>query len=52
MGHSIALVHFGLWLNVWFAIIDGLFEGETVWNAKNRAKKIGTMLYLQIYEHH
>ncbi len=51
MNQSITSEHFGLWLNLWFATIDELFEGETAWIAKNRAQKMSTMLYLQIYEH-
>ncbi|MFS4466776.1 group III truncated hemoglobin [Maribacter sp. 2210JD10-5] len=51
MHHSISSEHFGLWLNIWFETIDTLFEGETAWIAKNRAQKMSTMLYLQIYQH-
>ena len=51
MGHSITPEHFGLWLNLWFATIEELFEGETAWVAKNRAQKMSTMLFMQIYEH-
>ncbi|KKL83262.1 hypothetical protein LCGC14_1976530 [marine sediment metagenome] len=50
-GHSITSEHFGLWLNEWFATIDELFEGETAWIAKNRAQKMSTMLFMQIYRH-
>lgn len=49
-GNSITPEHFGLWLNLWFATIDELFEGETAWIAKNKAQKMSTMLYLKIYE--
>lgn len=51
MNHSITPEHFGLWLNHWFATIDELFEGETAWIAKNRAQKMSTMLYMQMYQH-
>lgn len=51
MGHSITPTHFGLWLNLWFATLDELFEGETAWIAKNRAQKMSTMLFMQMYEH-
>ncbi len=51
IGNSITSEHFGLWLNVWFATIDDLFEGETAWIAKNRAQKMSTMLFMKIYEH-
>lgn len=49
--HTITPEHFGLWMNLWFATIDELFEGETAYIAKNRAQKMSTMLYLKIYEH-
>ena len=51
MNHSIGPEHFGLWLNLWFATIDELFDGETAWIAKNRAQKMSTMLYMQMYQH-
>ena len=51
MDHAITPEHFGLWLNLWFATIDELFEGETAWIAKNRAQKMSTMLFMQIYQH-
>jgi hemoglobin len=50
MKHAINPEHFGLWLNLWFATIDELFEGETAWIAKNRAQKMSTMLYMKMYE--
>jgi hemoglobin len=51
MQHSITMEHFGLWLNLWYATIDELFDGETAWIAKNRAQKMSTMLFLKIFEH-
>ncbi|VAW14243.1 globin family protein [hydrothermal vent metagenome] len=51
MNHSITSEHFGLWLNDWFATIDELFEGDTAWVAKNRAQKMSTMLFMQMYQH-
>lgn len=51
MNHTVTSEHFGLWLNLWFATIDELFEGDTAWIAKNRAQKMSTMLFMQIYEH-
>ncbi len=51
MGHTITSEHFGLWLNLWFATIDELFEGDTAWIAKNRAQKMSTMLFMQIYQY-
>ena len=51
MNHTITPEHFGLWLNEWFATIDEHFEGDVAWIAKNRAQKMSTMLYMQIYQH-
>ena len=48
--HTITPEHFGLWLNLWFETLDEGFEGETAWIAKNRAQKMSTMFYLQLYE--
>lgn|SRR5690606_5644940 len=48
--NAITEVHFGLWLNLWFQTIDELFEGEYADNAKNRARKMSTFLYLKIFE--
>lgn len=47
---TITELHFGLWLNLWFQTIDELFEGEYAENAKRRARKMGTFLYLKIFE--
>lgn len=41
---------FGAWLNLWFATIDEYFEGENAAILKRRARKMGTMLYLNIFE--
>ena len=48
--HSIKNEHFGLWLNLWYQTIDELFEGDYAENAKRRARKMGTFLYLKIFE--
>ncbi len=48
--HTISMEHFGQWLQVWTATLDELFTGERAWIAKNRARKMATMLYLKIYE--
>ncbi|AJR03912.1 group III truncated hemoglobin [Siansivirga zeaxanthinifaciens] len=47
---TITELHFGLWLNLWFQTIDQFFEGENADNAKRRARKMGTFLYLKIFE--
>ena len=43
-------IHFGVWLNLWFQTIDELFEGDYAENAKRRARKMSTFLYLKIFE--
>lgn len=48
--HSITEMHFGIWLNLWFETLEELFEGEVVENAKRRARKMGTFMYLKIFE--
>ncbi|GAA4300908.1 group III truncated hemoglobin [Aestuariibaculum suncheonense] len=48
--HSITNEHFGLWLNLWFQTIDELFEGDYAENAKRRARKMGTFLYMEIFK--
>lgn len=47
---KITELHFGLWLNLWFETLDALFEGKTAENAKRRARKMGSFLYLKIFE--
>ncbi|OYX26233.1 MAG: globin [Flavobacteriales bacterium 32-35-8] len=48
--NMITELHFGLWINLWFQTIDELFEGDYAENAKQRARKMGTFLYLKIFE--
>ena len=48
--NSITELHFGLWLNLWYQTIDELFEGDYAENAKRRARKMGTFLYLNIFQ--
>ncbi|MBQ0786076.1 MAG: group III truncated hemoglobin [Oceanihabitans sp.] len=47
--HTINNLHFGLWLNLWYQTLDELFEGEIADNAKRRARKMGTFMYLNIF---
>lgn len=42
--------HFGEWLNMWFATIDELFEGERANMAKNRARNMSSHLFMNIYQ--
>ena len=48
--NTISELHFGLWINLWFETIDELFEGEYAQSAKQRARKMGTFMYLKIFE--
>lgn len=48
--HSISSEHFGLWMNIWFATIDELYEGEIAERAKRNARKLNTHLFLKIWE--
>lgn len=48
--NSITELHFGIWLNLWFETLDTLFEGDVTENAKRRARKMGTFMYLKIFE--
>lgn len=49
-GNKISELHFGVWLNLWHQTIDELFKGENADNAKFRARKMGTFLYLNIFQ--
>lgn len=48
--NGITEMHFGVWLNLWYETLDELYEGEVVQNAKRRARKMGTFMYLKIFE--
>ncbi|MGH1383932.1 group III truncated hemoglobin [Kordia sp.] len=50
VGNVINEHHFGIWLNYWIQTLDELFEGEKVSIAKNRARKIGTFIYIKLFE--
>lgn len=51
MNQGVTAEHFGIWMNYWFATIDELFDGDTAWIAKNRARQMNTMLFMKIFEH-
>lgn len=50
-GGVITTNEFGIWLNHWFATIDELFEGENADTLKRRARKMSSMLYLNMFNH-
>jgi hemoglobin len=37
-------------MNLWFETIDELFEGEYALKAKQKARKMSTFLYLNIFQ--
>ncbi len=47
--HSIEQKHFGEWLNMWFATVDEMFEGERANIAKNRARNMAHNLFMNMY---
>ncbi len=48
--HSVTQVHFGNWLELWFATIDRYFEGENATYAKEHARRMAYMLFMRIWE--
>ncbi|MDR7208136.1 group III truncated hemoglobin [Flavobacterium piscis] len=42
---------FGIWLNHWFQTLDKHFEGENAETLKRRARKMGTFLFMSMFEH-
>lgn len=48
--HSITQVHFGNWLELWFATIDEYFVGENADYAKEHARRMAHMLFMRIWE--
>ncbi len=47
--NTINELHFGTWINLWLETVDELFEGEKANIAKNRARNMGTFMYLNIF---
>lgn len=48
-GEIISMTEFGIWLNHWFATIEELFEGENADTLKRRARKMSSMLFLNMF---
>lgn len=48
-GGKISPNEFGIWLNYWFETLNKLFEGENVEILKRRARKMGTFLYMSMF---
>ena len=51
VNNTISEKHFGFWMQLWFSTIDSLFEGERAQLAKNKARNMGTYMYLEIFKH-
>ena len=49
-GGVISTLEFGIWLNHWFATIDEFFEGENADILKRRARKMSTMLFMNMFQ--
>ena len=47
---TINSLHFGVWLNYWIETLETHFTGERAAPAKNRARSMGTHLFLKIFE--
>ena len=50
VNNTITMEHFGKWLQIWFSTIDDNFEGKNAEVAKQRARKMSTMMFLKIFE--
>lgn len=48
---SITQDHYYHWLMIWNITIDGLFEGEKAELAKEKARRMSTHLYLNMWKH-
>lgn len=49
LNYTIEQRHFGQWVQLWFATIDELFEGDLADRAKNAARKMSTGQFLAIW---
>lgn len=49
-GYSITPEDFGVWLFYWVNVINDNFEGEKAEELKDRARKMQTVLYLEIFK--
>lgn len=48
--NSITMEHFGRWLQLWHGTINEYFTGKEAETAKNRARKMSTVMFLSIFE--
>jgi len=50
LNYRMSQVHFGKWLQLWFATIDSLYEGELAQRAKDASRKMATGQYLNVWK--
>ena len=50
VNNIITMVHFGRWLQLWLETIHDNFTGKNAENAKKRARKMSTLMFLKIFE--
>ncbi|MCP4520825.1 MAG: group III truncated hemoglobin [Cytophagales bacterium] len=50
VGNIIVQQHFSRWLLIWTNTIDSLFVGDKAHTAKMRARKMGTYLFMKVFE--
>lgn len=48
--HAITNEHFGIWLNYWLQTLDELFKGERALLARNRARNMGTYMFMEVFK--
>lgn len=49
--HKITTKEFGEWLNIWFKTVDELYKGEIAETAKDRARRMSTHLFMNMYKY-
>ena len=48
--HAITQNHFAQWLNIWSETCDENLEKELAFSLKNKARKMSTMLFINIFQ--
>lgn len=47
---QISANEFGIWLNYWFQTLDELYQGDNTGLLKDRARKMGSFFYLNMFK--
>lgn len=52
VNNTVTEMHFGVWINLWINTLDELFDSndEVAAIAKNRARHMGTFLYVNLFK--